>query len=74
VGVVIQAILGADPGTDALEEGDIVVEINRRATPDVATYRRVLGSLRAGESAWLFVYRPRPAGSVLTRVEVEGRR
>jgi serine protease Do len=74
MGVVIQAILGADPGTDALEEGDLVVEINRRATPDVATYRRVLGSLHAGESAWLFVYRPRPAESVLTRVEVEGRR
>jgi serine protease Do len=74
VGVVIQAILGADPGTDALEEGDIVVEINRRATPDVATYRRVLGSLRPEESAWLFVYRPRPAGSFLTRVEVEGGR
>jgi serine protease Do len=73
VGVVIQAILGADPGTDALEEGDIVVEINRRATPDVATYRRVLGSLRPEESAWLFVYRPRPAGSFLTRVDVEGK-
>jgi serine protease Do len=74
VGVAVESILGADPGTDALEEGDLVVEINRRPTPDVAGYRRVLGSLRPGESAWLYVYRPRPAGAFLTRVEVEKRR
>ena len=50
-----------------------MVEINRRPTPDVGAYRRVLGSLRPEESAWLFVYRPRPAGSFLTRVDVEGK-
>ena len=71
VGVVIRGILGADPGTDALEEGDLVLEVNRQATPDVAAYRQVLGRLEDGDSAWLLVYRPRPAGSFLTRVEVE---
>ncbi len=72
-GVVIQAVLGADPGTDVLEEGDLVVEVNRQPTPDLPTYRRVMASLRPGESAWLYVYRPRPRGSFLTRVEVEKR-
>ncbi len=72
-GVVIQAVLGADPGTDLLEEGDIVVEVNRQATPDLLSYRRVMGTLRPGESAWLYVYRPRPRGSFLTRIEVEKR-
>jgi serine protease Do len=72
-GVVIQAVLGADPGTDLLEEGDIVVEVNRHATPDLASYRRVMGELRPGESAWLYVFRPRPPRSFLTRVEVEQR-
>jgi serine protease Do len=71
VGVVIRSILGVDPGTDVLEEGDLVVSVNRRATPDVATYREVLASLPAGESAWLYVHRPVPFGSFLTRVEVE---
>jgi serine protease Do len=71
VGVVIESILGADPGTDLLEEGDLVVEVNRKPTPDVSSYRRVLGALRSGEAAWLYVYRPRPRGSFLTRVEVE---
>jgi serine protease Do len=74
VGVVIRSILGADPGTDLLEEGDLVVEINRRATVDMRAYDEVLGSLPAGQSAWLYVYRPEPPGSFLTRVEVEENR
>ena len=50
------------------------MEVNRQPTPDAAAYRRVLATLAPGESAWLYVYRPRPAGSFLTRVEVEKRR
>jgi hypothetical protein len=52
---VIRDVLGADPGTDLLEEGDLVVEVNRRATPDLAAYRRVVGSLTPGEPAWLYI-------------------
>jgi serine protease Do len=73
IGVVIREVLGADPGADSLEEGDLVVEVNRRPTPDVASYRRVVEALSPGEPAWLYVYRPRPRGSFLTRVEVEPR-
>jgi serine protease Do len=73
VGVVIREVLGADPGADALEEGDLVVEVNRRLTKDVASYLRVVESLAPGEPAWLYVYRPRPRGSFLTRVEVAPR-
>jgi serine protease Do len=73
VGVVIQEVLGADPGTDALEEGDLVVEVNRKPTPDAVAYRRVVGALAPGEPAWLYVFRPRQRGSFLTRIEVEKR-
>jgi serine protease Do len=73
VGVVVREILGVDPGVEVLEEGDLVVEVNRRPTPDVAAYRRVLGSLEPGTPAWLYVYRPRPRGALLTRVYVERR-
>jgi serine protease Do len=73
VGVVVRDVLGADPGVDELEEGDLIVEINRRPTPDVAAYKRVLGALEPGAPAWLYVFRPRPAGSFLTRVYVERR-
>jgi serine protease Do len=73
-GVVVRDVVGLDPGTDALEEGDLIVEVNRVPTPDAAAYRKVLQTLAPGQSAWLYVYRPRPAGSFLTRVEVEKRR
>jgi serine protease Do len=74
-GVVVKDILGLDPGLDELEHGDIVVEVNRKPVPDLASYRRVLASLRPGEVAWLYVYRPRPQeGSLLVKVEVEARR
>jgi serine protease Do len=73
-GVVVRDVVGLDPGTDALEEGDLIVEVNRVPTPDAATYRKVLATLAPGQSAWLYVYRPRPAGSFLTRVEVEKRK
>jgi serine protease Do len=73
VGVVVRDVLGADPGVDDIEEGDLVVEINRRPTPDVAAYRRVLASLEPGQPAWLYVFRPRPRSSFLTRVYVERR-
>jgi S1-C subfamily serine protease len=73
VGVVIQEVLGVDPGTDALEEGDLVVEVNRKPTPDAAAYRRVVGALAPGEPAWLYVFRPRQRNAFLTRIEVERR-
>jgi serine protease Do len=73
VGVVIQEVLGADPGTDALEEGDLVVEVNRKPTPDAAAYRRVVGALAPGEPAWLYVFRPKQRETFLTRIEVEKR-
>jgi serine protease Do len=73
VGVVVREILGADPGTDALEEGDLIVEVNRQSTPDVASYRRVVGALAPGDPAWLYVFRPGERTSFLTRIEVEKR-
>jgi serine protease Do len=73
VGVVVREIVGIDPGIDALAEGDVIVEVNRRPTPDLESYRRVLEGLAPGESAWLFVQRPRPSQAFLAKVEVEAR-
>jgi serine protease Do len=73
-GVVVRDVVGAAPGTDALAHGDIVVEVSRQPTPDVAAYRRALESLPPGGPAWLFVFRPRPRGTFLAKIEVEGPR
>lgn len=70
-GVVVTEISGLSPGLEALEHGDVVVEINRRPTPDLASYERIVSTLKPGEVAWLFVHRTRPQGSFLARVEAE---
>jgi S1-C subfamily serine protease len=70
-GVMIQDVSGLSPGMDALEDGDVVVEVNRQPTPDLAAYRRVVDALPRGGVAYLFVYRPRAHASLLTRLEVE---
>jgi len=72
-GVVVQEVVALASGAEALDHGDVIVEVNRQPTPDVASYRRVVASLDAGEPAWLFVYRPRPGGALfLAKLEVEG--
>jgi serine protease Do len=72
-GVVVREVVGLDPGTEAISHGDIVVEVNRRPTPDVGAYRRAVEALAPGEPAMLFVFRPRPRGTFLAKIEVEGR-
>ncbi len=71
VGVVVRDVVGISPGIDPVTHGDIVVEVNRKPTPDVAAYRKALATLKPGDFAWLFVYRPRPASSFLAKAEVE---
>jgi serine protease Do len=69
-GVVVKEVVGLDPGADPIEHGDLIVEVNRKPTPTIAAYEKALGGLKAGEGAWLLLYRPRPAAVYLTRIEV----
>jgi serine protease Do len=70
-GVVVKEVVGLSPGVDVLAHGDVIVEVNRQATPHAADYRKVLADLKDGQVAWLFVYRPRPEATFLAKVEVE---
>lgn len=70
-GVVVHDVVGLAPGIDPLTHGDLIVEVNRHPTPDMAAYRKVLASLEPGHVAWLFVYRPRPETTLLIKTEVE---
>jgi serine protease Do len=72
-GVVVRDVPGWAPGSETLAHGDIIVEVNRRPTRDLQAYRRALGSLKPGDVAWLYVYRPRRGSSFLAKVEVGGR-
>ena len=71
MGVVVREVFGLAPGAESLAEGDLVVEINRRRTRDVASYRKAVEALKPGEAAWLFVYRPRVRAAFLAKLEVE---
>src|SRR5688500_17917207 len=62
-GVVVRDVVGLSPGIEALSNGDVVVEVNRQPTPDLAAYRKVVATLGDGDVAWLFAYRPRPGAS-----------
>jgi serine protease Do len=70
-GVLVRDVVGLASGLEQLADGDLVLEVNRRATPDVGAYQAALGRLRPGEPAWLFVYRARPGTHFLAKVEVE---
>ncbi|HEV7499954.1 MAG TPA: trypsin-like peptidase domain-containing protein [Vicinamibacteria bacterium] len=70
-GVVVKEVVGLSPDVDVLAEGDVIVEVNRHPTPRASDYRKVLSSLRDGQVAWLFVYRPRPEATFLAKVDVE---
>jgi serine protease Do len=73
-GVLVEDIVSLSPDADALTHGDVIMEINRQPTPDVAAYRKVVSTLRSGELALLIVYRPRPVSTFLAKVEVEHRK
>jgi serine protease Do len=72
-GVVVRDVPGWAPGSETLAHGDIVVEVNRRPTRDLQAYRRAVASLKPGDVAWLYVYRPRRGSSFLAKVEVGGK-
>ena len=73
LGVVVEDLVSLAPGADELQDGDLVVEVDRRPTPDVEAYRQVLRQLPPGHMAVLLVYRPETAETFLSKLEVEGK-
>jgi serine protease Do len=71
LGVVVDEVAAASAGLDAPQHGDIIVEMNRRPTPNLAAYRRLVAALKPGEVAWLYIYRvtTNPRGSFLAKLE-----
>ena len=68
---MVREVVGLSPGAESLAEGDLVVEVNRHPTRDLASYRKAVGALKPGETAWAFVYRPRVRAAFLAKLEVE---
>ncbi len=70
-GVVVRDVVGLGPGLDALAHGDVIIDVNRRPTPRLADYRKIVSALGDGDVAWLFVYRPPSGGTFLAKLEAE---
>ena len=70
-GVVVRDVVGLSPGIEAIGTNDVVVEVNRHPTPDLAAYKKLVAALPDGEVAWLYVYRPRPGASYLAKLVVD---
>jgi serine protease Do len=71
-GVIVEQATGVTSGSDALAYGDVILEVNRKPTPDQAAYHSATAGLVRGQGAWLLVLRPRPRGVSLLRVEADG--
>ncbi len=72
-GVMVTEVVGLDPATDAVEEGDVVLEVNRKGTPTLDAYRQALATLPRGERAWVLLARPGvEAGAYLVGIIPEG--
>jgi len=57
-GVVVTQVEGGSPAADAgLQPGDLILEVNRTATPDVQAFDRVLRGARSGSSLALHIQR-----------------
>ncbi len=56
-GVFVRDVVGLQAGLDNLAHGDVILELNRRPTPDLESYLKALRGIGAGEPAFLLVYR-----------------
>ncbi len=59
-------------GADEIERGDVVLEVNRKPTPDLGTYRSVVLGRPRDAVTWLYLYRPRTAQSYLAKLKTDG--
>ena len=62
-GVAVTSVVGLS-GLEQLVHGDLVLEVNRQPTPDLAAYRRVVAALRAGRRGLAVRAAPAPRGHV----------
>ncbi|MBN2371984.1 MAG: trypsin-like peptidase domain-containing protein, partial [Vicinamibacteria bacterium] len=72
-GVMVNEVNAFSIGSEGLERGDMIVELNRTPTPDTESYHRALAALTPGAPAWLFVFRSRLGAPALVRLDVEAR-
>lgn len=56
-GVVITSIDPESPSAMRLQSGDVIIEVNRKATPNVNEYEKVVSQIKPGEDILLLIFR-----------------
>jgi serine protease Do len=68
-GVLIAAVMSGSPAEDAgLRRGDVILEVDRKAIRDVADYKKVMSTLKKGESTLFLVQRGQTTSFVAFKV------
>ena len=70
-GVVVSTVDPTGPARQDLRRGMIIMEINRRPTPSVAEYDRILASVKRGEAVAVYLYDPTLGQRKLVTLTVE---
>jgi len=73
-GVLITRVEPLSAASEAgLQRGDVLLEMNRKAVPSVADYRRAAGAARVGDILTLFLYAPEAGQRQLKTLRVDDR-
>ncbi len=66
-GVIVNSVEPDSQGDKAgIQQGDLVVEINHQAVKSVSDYRKIIGGIKDGDSAQMYIKRPNGGFMVIT--------
>ena len=60
--VVTEVVAGGPADRAGLRRGDVILEVNRQAVPDIAALNKILAQTRAGDPVLLYLRRPSSGG------------
>jgi serine protease Do len=56
-GVIVADVAGDSPAAEVLQQGDVIMEINKKKINDVTDYKAAVAKVKPGEKALVLVYR-----------------
>jgi S1-C subfamily serine protease len=70
-GVVVQRVDPTGAARQVLDRGFVILEVNRKPTPTVADYERIVAAARPGDALAIYYYDPTVAERALVTVIVD---
>jgi S1-C subfamily serine protease len=70
-GVVVSRVEATGAAYQLLARNYVILEINRKPTPNVAAYQRIVDAAKPGDALAIYYFDPRAAGRSLVTVVVD---